>query len=71
VDSLLRYIQRNGFRRGTRGQHPIWLVLGASAWLLMRARRSREEVVYRTILQPGEALVVETGRSGNRRSDHR
>jgi len=30
--------------------------------MLVRARRSREEVVYRTVLHPGEALIVDTVR---------
>jgi hypothetical protein len=62
VDSLLRYLFRSAFRRGARGQHPVWFVVGASAWMLVRARRSREEVVYRTVLHPGEALIVDTVR---------
>jgi hypothetical protein len=43
-----------------RGGHPAWLVLGASAWLLNRSRKKRDDVVYRTQLQPGEGLIVTT-----------
>jgi hypothetical protein len=43
-----------------RGGHPIWLVLGASAWLVNRSRKKRDDVVYRTELQPGEGLMVTT-----------
>ncbi|MGO9029471.1 MAG: hypothetical protein ACLQOZ_12680 [Acidimicrobiales bacterium] len=71
MDSLLRYIQKIGFRRGVRGQHPIWFIVAASAWMLIRARRSREAVVYRTVLQPGEGLIVETARSHGPGSDSR
>jgi hypothetical protein len=60
VDSGLRYVVRTGFRRGFRGQS-IWFVLGTAAWLVLRAVRSRDEVVYRTVLKPGERLVVSTG----------
>jgi hypothetical protein len=43
-----------------RGGHPVWFVLGASAWALKRSRRKRDDVVYRTVLQPGEGLIVAT-----------
>jgi hypothetical protein len=39
----------------------MWFVLGASAWALKRSRRKRDDVVYRTVLQPGEGLIVATG----------
>ncbi|MHB1548228.1 MAG: hypothetical protein ACYCX8_05765 [Acidimicrobiales bacterium] len=49
---------RTGFRRGLRGGDPLWLVLGASAWMVRRARRSRHEVVYRTRAEPGDRLEI-------------
>ena len=60
VDSTLRYVFRTGFRRGVRGQ-TIWFVVGSAAWLMYRAHQHRDEVVYRTVLKAGEALVVSTG----------
>ena len=60
MDRLLRLVISNGFRRGMRGAHPAWFVLGASAWALKRSRRKRDDVVYRTVLQPGEGLIVGT-----------
>jgi len=60
MERILRYLLKNGFRRGFRGEHPIWFVVGASAWLLIRARRRGDDVVYRTVLRPGERLVVAT-----------
>jgi hypothetical protein len=60
IDSALRWCFRLGFRRGVRGQS-IWFVIGTAAWLLLRARQSRDEVVYRTVLKAGETLVVSTG----------
>ncbi len=54
VDSMVRV----GFRRGLRGGDPLWLVLGASAWMVRRARRSRHEVVYRTRAEPGDRLEI-------------
>jgi len=62
VETLLRYLQVRAFRRGMRGHNTVWFVVGATAWLLVRARRS-EDVVYRTKLLPGERLMVEAGRS--------
>jgi hypothetical protein len=60
VERLYRFLIANGFRRGMRGGRPAWFVLGASAWLLNRSRKKRDEVVYRTQLQPGEGLIVTT-----------
>jgi hypothetical protein len=65
VERLLRYFLKNGFRRGFRGEHPVWFVIGASAWLLIRARRRDDDVIYRTVLLPGERLVVETRNPGD------
>jgi hypothetical protein len=64
MERILRYLMKNGFRRGFRGEHPIWIVVGASAWLLIRARRHGDDVVYRTVLRPGERLVVATRNPG-------
>jgi hypothetical protein len=60
VESILRLVQRQGFRRGVRGGSSLWLIAGASAWMLLRERRGRSRVVYRTVLQPGEQLTVAT-----------
>lgn len=60
IDSALRWVFRLGFRRGVRGQS-IWFVIGSAAWLVYRARQSRDEVVYRTVLKAGETLLVSTG----------
>lgn len=64
MDRLLRYLQKNGFRRGFRGGHPLWYVLGASAWMVIRVRQRDDDVVYRTVLQPGERLMVTTRHRG-------
>ena len=60
MERFYRFLISNGFRRGMRGAHPAWFVLGASAWLLNRSRKKRDVVVYRTQLQPGEGLIVTT-----------
>jgi hypothetical protein len=43
-----------------RGGNPVWFVLGISAWALNRSRKRRDEVVYRTVLQPGEGMILTT-----------
>ncbi len=65
MERILRYLVKNGFRRGFRGEHPIWFVVGVSAWLLIRARRHDDDVVYRTVLRPGERLAVVTRDPGS------
>jgi len=54
VDRVIRV----GFRRGLHGGDPLWLVLGVSAWMVRRVRRSRHEVVYRTRAEPGDRLEI-------------
>ncbi len=63
IDNLLRFVQLKAFGRGFRGYHTAWLVIGAAAWMVNRARH-REDVVYRTVLKPGERLVVTTSTHG-------
>jgi hypothetical protein len=58
VDWLLRILVQNGFRRGFRGEGPAWFVIGVSAWALNRARKNTDDVIYRTLLKPGEQLIV-------------
>jgi hypothetical protein len=67
VDNLLRYIQLKAFGRGFRGYHTAWLVVGVAAWMINRARH-QEDVVYRTVLKPGERLIVETSRARSAQS---
>lgn len=57
MDVLFRFIERRAFGRGMRGANTAWFVIGAAAWMIMRARH-REDVVYRTVLKPGERLTV-------------
>jgi len=69
VERLLRTLVRQGFRRGTRGGHPAWLVVAAGAWMATRARRRGDDVAYRTVLRPGESLVVTTASPRRRRNE--
>jgi hypothetical protein len=56
---VLRYIQLKAFGRAFRGYHTAWLVVGAAAWMINRARE-REDVVFRSVLKPGQRVVVRT-----------
>ena len=62
VERLLRTLTRQGFRRGFRGGHPAWFVAAAAAWMVTRALRREDDVAYRTVLRPGEGLIVTTAR---------
>ena len=64
METLLHYLQVRAFRRGMQGRNTVWLVIGATVWMLLRLRRN-EDVVYRTKLLPGERLVIGSGRSGS------
>jgi hypothetical protein len=57
MDVVLRFIERKSWGRGLRGASTAWFVVGAAAWMVGRARR-RNDVVYRTVLKPGEQLTV-------------
>jgi hypothetical protein len=57
LDNLLRYIQLKAFGRGLRGYHTAWIVVGVAVWMINRARH-QDDVVFRTVLKPGERLIV-------------
>jgi hypothetical protein len=61
MDTLLHYIQVKAFGRGLRGYHNAWVVVGVAVWMVNRARH-QDDVVYRTVLKPGERLIVKTTR---------
>lgn len=55
---LLDLLVANGLRRGRAG-NTAWLVVGAAAWMLRRARSHRmPEPVYTEDLEPGESLLI-------------
>jgi acyl-ACP thioesterase len=60
-DNLLRYIQFKAFGRGLRGYHTAWIVVGVAVWMINRARH-QDDVVFRTVLKPGERLIVKATR---------
>jgi hypothetical protein len=58
VDYLLRRLVKVATRRGMRGEHWAWFALAAGAYVLRRARRREEPVVYSRRVQAGERLLV-------------
>jgi hypothetical protein len=64
-NKLLRRLQSTGLRRGFNEGSRVWMVVGVSATLLRLAGRVLEnppELVYRTELEPGETLEINTRR---------
>ena len=64
METILRYFQVRSFGRGMRGYNTAWFVVGAALWMVLRVRRS-EDVVFRTMLKPGEGLIVNAVPSGS------
>jgi hypothetical protein len=62
MEPLLRRLTSDGLRRGLSGSRP-WMVVGVLA-LGMRALRRlahpEANVVYRTVLRPGDAFQITT-----------
>jgi hypothetical protein len=58
VDYLLRRLVKVATRRGMRGEHWAWFALAAGAYVLQRARRHEEPVVYSRRVKAGERLLV-------------
>jgi hypothetical protein len=58
VDYLLRRLVRVAARRGMRGEHWAWFALAAGAFVLRRARRREDPIVYSRRVGAGERLLV-------------
>jgi hypothetical protein len=58
VDYLLRRLVKVATRRGMRGEHWAWFALAAGAFVLQRARRQEDPVVYSSRVQAGDRLLV-------------
>lgn len=60
---MLKLLQRVGIDRalaGRRGSH--WVAISAAIWLLRKANELRHPhsvLVYRSVLEPGQTLVVD------------
>lgn len=59
---LLRDLSRTGLRRGLSGSRP-WVLVGVAATgarLLRALAREEPEVLYRSVLRPGEHIEIVT-----------
>lgn len=62
LDRVMGLAVRTGVRKGLLGGQRRWLALGILAYGFRTVRRwaeRRPEVVYRTSLEPGQALLVD------------
>ena len=60
--ALLRRLTRSGFRRGMTGSN-TWLIVGILAGgfrILRHLARPDEDVLYRTVVKPGDVFEVIT-----------
>jgi hypothetical protein len=57
VDRFLGRLVTRSFRRGMAGE-PVFLVLGAAAWLVVRSRRKDRPVVWSGTLEEGDKIVL-------------
>jgi hypothetical protein len=60
--TLLRRLMRTGVRRGMAGSRG-WFVVGVAAGgvrLLLHLARDQDEVVYRTVINPGDRFEIAT-----------
>jgi hypothetical protein len=58
---MLRFIMRNGFRKGLLGGNRFWLVLGGAGLLVKVLRKlggSEPQVVYSEELPVGTAVLI-------------
>ena len=63
---LLKYLMRNGVRRGVLGGSRPWTVVAVAVGclrLIQRVSRPGDPVVYREELHPGEAVIISHLRS--------
>ncbi len=58
MDYLLRRLVKVATRRGMRGEHWAWFALAAGAFVLQRARRREDPVVYSRRVAAGDRLLV-------------
>ena len=56
-DRLLSRLVSRSFRRGLAGE-PVFLVLGAAAWLVVRSRNKDRPVVWSGTLEEGDRLML-------------
>lgn len=68
MDAILDALTSRSWRRGLHGQ-PMWLAVGAAAWLVRRSRRSAGRVLWSGPVAEGQRLVVTTRPPRRRRAE--
>ncbi len=61
MTAFLSFLQRSAFRRFRDGRRGPWGALAASIFgfrMLLRWSKRTEEVVYRGVVEPGEAITI-------------
>ena len=58
MDYLLRRLVKVAARKGMKGEHWAWFALAAGAYVLQRARRREDPVVYSRRVEAGDSLIV-------------
>jgi hypothetical protein len=58
MDYLLRRLIKLATRKGMRGEHWAWFALAAGAFVLQRARRREDPVVYSRRVEAGDRLLI-------------
>ena len=64
VDRFVDLLLARSLRRAWRGQ-PVWLAVGAAAWLVRRSRRNDRALLWSGTVAEGQRLVVTTSGSGD------
>ena len=64
MDRLLSSAITRAMRRGFGGE-PVWLAAGVALWLVRRARRRPDAVVWSGRISPGDRVVITTRGPGD------
>jgi hypothetical protein len=64
VDALLRRLLRAAVRRGLAGDW-TWLAVAASAYILRRALRKKDDLVSSLRVSPGEQILISVRNRGD------
>jgi hypothetical protein len=70
MDYLLRRLAKVATRRGMRGEHWAWFVLAGGAYVLRRARRREDPLVFSRQMGPGDRLLVSIRSPKSQAVDH-
>jgi hypothetical protein len=57
LDGVLRKLVSRSFKRGFAGE-PVWIAVGAAAWLVVRSRNRDRPVVWSGRLEEGQSVTL-------------